>query len=442
MFETQQRPTARPVEINPVLRDLRKDNFPVALYYAELRQANEHGRPIVDLGSPHDLYPGVMDSRAYEIIQTSHDASLQRGHYTEWSSSWGEDELRDSVSSFFERWGNVEVDPKSEVMVTRGITDSFSRVVRSIDVTHLVIPSWAPHWIRSIGTLEGKEIVEVPLGLEQKTLDLRTLEERLGEHRAQAGRVLMYITHPSVPAGMFLEDRFLEAELIPYLKQRGIVLFSDSYIVATRFDGRPIRPILSYRGAKEVAVEAITLSKEHGLPGVKAGGIAGNHSVIEALAADASMRADIVSPVDQNIASRALRDLDPKVAACHIQEVLNNETLPLLESMGWQSMLPEAGISMLLKVPPGFIDKSVDDPSLLAAFSIMRRFNVGLLPVSVFGSEGSTYLRLVLQQKSGVILEILDFMRRQGFDWETDVPSEEDIEYIRERSLVLNLYKL
>jgi aspartate/methionine/tyrosine aminotransferase len=254
----------------------------------------------------------------------------------------------------------------------------------------------------------------------------------------------MYITHPSAPAGTIMSDTFIQNDLIPFLRANRIWLISDSYISSTRFDGKPLRPILSFPGAKDVAVEAITVSKEIGLPGARAGGVAGNEKIIEALRIHAATTIDTIALPSQRLAAKALREIDPAIAGSRIAQELHEKVLPRFSAMNWPVLKPAAGIDMLVSVPPGFIRAGIEDPGLLASVSILRRFGVAFFPCSVFDQEGNGkfFLRLVLKQKEGKIPNALDLLRLNGFDFEADKPIAEDIDFLRHKIDTLDLIKL
>ena len=252
----------------------------------------------------------------------------------------------------------------------------------------------------------------------------------------------MYITHPNAPLGTIMDDDFIEHRLIPFCKTYGITLFSDSYISGTQFDGQRLRPILSYPDAMSVCVEAITVAKEHGLPGARAGGIAGNEHIIDGIRMLATTDLDIVGGPSQILAARALEEIQPEVIGQRIKQELENEILPRFEQMKWPVLKPKAGIDMIIGIPPGFRQPDIENPSLLATITILRRYGVGMFPCSVLGSEMKHALRIILKQKEGEIAKALDKMRDEGFCWQTERPTEEDRAFLQQEFAKLDLTRL
>ena len=97
---------------------------------------------------------------------------------------------------------------------------------------------------------------------------------------------------------------------------------------------------------------------------------------------------------------------------------------------------------MLIAIPHGFRRDDIENPSLLAAIAILRRYGVAMCPCSVFGPDGKYALRLVLKQRGGEIPKALDKMRNEGFCWQTEEPSVEDITFLNEELARLDLTRL
>lgn len=434
-------PSRRP-GVSPRVIDALGRDPSMKLFYAVMRLEKEQSAGIIDIGSG---YRGDIKEMPHleEVIDRAHEESKRDGHYTEYPSSYGTSELRTATSGRFRRLGDVKIDPGPEVMITRGITDSYDRVLRSLDITHIIAPSWHHYFVVPVAQINGMKVVFVPLDKETGNLDLVTLEQRLLSEGVEAGKALMYIAQPSTPLGTLMQDEFIEEQLIPYLKGKGIWLFSDSHIERTRFDGQEIiRPILSYRGAKDVAVEAYNVAKEYGLPGARAGGLVGNTDIINAVRLLATGMPDFVSADSQILAAYALDVLDVSIVGENIKKELLEEIMPRFKRMGWKVIMPKAGFDMVVEVPPGFIQEGVDNPSLLAAFSILRRFGVGFCPCSPLSEDGKYYLRIILKQEKGKIPRALDKLLEEGFDWTTDSPSEEDLRYLEQLQSQLDLTKL
>lgn len=428
-------------QIRPEILMARGGDVSIKLFYAKMREARESGLDIIDIGSSVKV-GDVELPLIIQVVDQAHGDSKARGLYTEYASSWGTMDLRLAITDYFAEWGGVDLDPKTGTMVSRGIMDSYDRTLRAFDWKGVIVPDWAPYYARSKATINRLPIIDVPIDLNTGNLRLDILEQVFQEQGIDPRGLLMYITHPAAPVGTVMEDSFIEDELIPFCGDNGIILFSDSYISATQFNNRRLRPILSYAGAKDVCVEAITVAKELGLPGARAGGIAGNEHIINGIRLLAATEVDIVPGPSQILAAKALKQIRPEIVGQRIRSELENEILPRLTEMGWPFLKPQAGIDMIIAVPPGFRQNGVENPSLLAAIAILRRYGVAMCPCSVFGPDGKYALRLVLKQKEGEIARALDKMRNEGFCWQTEKPAAEDITFLNGELARLDLTKL
>lgn len=431
-------------EVNPNVLMTRQWDFPVKLYYAQMRAVREQGvwdNGVIDIGSSIETDKSER-SPINALIRESQRESIEAEDYTNYASSYGILDLRAALVEFYGRLGCSDIEMHSQVMVTGGTIDAVSRVIRSLNTRAIVIPSWAPFFARSHALLQGLEIIDASFNLTDGAYDLEQLDCNLRDKGIQPGKALMYIAHPASPVGTVMDDAFVEKEFIPYLTEKGIWIMADSTVYSTRFDGVPIRPMVSYPGFMDIGVESVTLSKEFGLPGIRIGGLVGNKDIINAVRMLAGTEVDILPAAEQRIATKALQRLEPRSVERRIAQELHTETLPRLAAMGWPVVVPHAGVDMVLEVPSKYRESGFQDPSLLTSFSLLRRYGVGLCPGSVFGADGKNYLRLGLKQSKGKVSHALDSMRMQGFDWYTDEPSSEDISYLEDKICNLDVTRL
>lgn len=404
----------------------------------------ETGEQVVDIGAGIEV-DELESLHVVSIINKEHRASDEQSHplFKEYASSWGTMELRNALAGYFSSKGVDSLDPRADVMVTHGIMDAYDKVLQALDISRVVIPSWAPYYARSHALINRKTVLEVALDPTTGNMDLSSLDQALRTEATEPGKILMYVCQPSSPLGTLMDDQFIEYELVPFLADHGIWLFSDFYVSATRYDGgTAIKPLLSFRKMREFAVEAITVSKEHGMPGIRVGGVVGQPEIINAIRLLMAAKIDIVPGISQMIAARALNEMDLSIVANRVISEVQNDVLPRLHHMNWPMIKPKAGLDMVVCVPPGFMRVDIADPSLLAAFTILQRYGVALCPCSVYGPDGKNYLRIVLKQKAGKVPEALDRLCEHGFNWHTEIPTEKDIADLAGRLSQLDLTRL
>lgn len=431
------------VEINPRVIAVRESDWPIKVFYSVMRHLKESGNTsIVDIGSSVGVDREEMEV-INTIIEKGHRESLSDGHYTEYPSSWGLFRLRESIAALFQKRAGIMLDPNKEIMVTGGIIKAVDAAIQSLDITHVAIPSLAPYFARSLAILRGKQVIDVPLDLKTGNFDLEILEERLAEKQVERGKVLMYMTLPSAPAGTLPYERFIEKELIPFARRHNMPVISDTYIFATTFSGKPIRPLMSYPNSTDVAVEAITVAKELGLSGIRIGGVVGNPEIINAMRLLAACSLEMLPTPNQNIAAIALDSIRPESIGERLAKDLFIDILPRFEKMKWPVIIPQAGLDMLVEIPKGYQDvETTVDRSLLTSLSLLLQYGVAFCPASVFGPDGDKYLRIVLKQRGSKIVTALDKLGRAGFDWEIARPTNEIITQTQDLVEHLDLTRL
>ncbi|MEK7588408.1 MAG: pyridoxal phosphate-dependent aminotransferase [Patescibacteria group bacterium] len=432
------------MKLNPGLILARGRDFPVKLFYSFMRLfAKDNKMKILDIGS--DIQVSNAEKKEIDAIVKRVQNWIQKhGDYTKYSSSFGTIELRTAVANFYGRRG-VTINSIKDIMITRGIIDAIGKVIRSLDITHVIMPSILPFFPETISHMEGKKIIFASVDIETGEINLKSLKAKISHLKIQKGKVLMYMAHPAAPSGALMSDTYIEKKLLPFLRKNGIMLFVDNYIYETCFlEGLcPISSILSFPNASDNVIEAIGIAKEYGLPGLRIGAIAGNKSVVEAVRLLAATSVDMIPLANQRIATFILNEINPKVSAQRVIEEFYEEVLPRLEAMGWPIIKPKAGFDLLIKVPPNFYREDIKDPALYACFSILRRFGVAFYPVSFpYRKSHRFFLRIVLKQKPSKIGQALDLLVRKGFNWDSFKPNEEDIHFLNQQIKTLDLTKL
>lgn len=432
------------MKLNPGLVLARGRDFPVKLFYSFIRTFVKENRiKILDIGS--DIQVSAYEQKTINTIAKEIQVSINRhGDYTKYSSSFGTIELRTAIANFYGRRG-VIVDPIQDVMITRGIIDAIEKVIRSLDLTHVIMPSILPFFPETISYMGGKKVIFASVDIETGEINLKSLKAKIKHLNPEKGRVLMYMAHPAAPSGALMSDGYIQKKLLPFLRQKGVMLFVDNYIYETCFNEGfcPIRSILSFPGASDNVIEAMGIAKEYGLPGLRIGAITGNKSVVEAVRLLAATAVDMIPLANQRLATRMINEIDPKVSAHRVVEEFYKEVVPRLNAMGWPFVMPKAGFDLLVKVPPNFYQEDIKDPALYACFSILRKFGVAFYPVSFpYRKTHRFFLRIVLKQKPGKIGRALDLLVRKGFKWGDFQPTEKDVHFLNEQIKTLDLTKL
>lgn len=411
------------MEIDPDVLDARERHKSTKLYYSLMYQARKIGlTDFYDISSSVHLIDKEQEAATRRITDRAYVDSVNSGEFNSYPSAYGLTELRQAGADLFARWAGINLDPNDNLMVTAGIIDGIEAAISSPKITHVIRPDFSPYYVDSQARTLHKQVLEVPLDLHTGNLDLEVLEQILSQ--IEPGSALLYITTPSSPAGTLPQEGFMES-LINLAVIRRLAIVSDSYVYATTFSGQPIRPLLSYPHAVRVGLEAIGVSKELSIPGVRAGVIAGNAKLINSMRVRATGLLRMLPAFNQRVAAYALNELEPDDTAIKISRELHNEILPRLAALNWPvTVMPQAGIDMALPLPSIFMSAPKSERSLLASLAIIDQYGVAFSPTCGYGDQGDNYLRIVLKQPCGVIPRALDHLLERGFNWETVSPPE------------------
>lgn len=341
---------------------------------------------IIDLGmgNPSDPTPQVIVDK---LCEAARDPRNQR-----YSASRGIFNLRKEVAIKYAKKYNVELDPNSEVLTCIGSKEGFSHLCLAMlgpgDTVIVPDPAFPIH-IYAVA-LAGANVVTVPLGNTQKSLDIiKETCEKLYPHPK-----MLILNFPHNPTAMTLDDLSYFETVVNIARKFNIAVIHDFAYGDTCFDGYKAPSFLSVKGAKDVGVEFSTLSKAYNMAGWRIGFAAGNKQMIEALATikgyydygifQAIQIASIIAmrhcendTIEQNKKYQFRRDI---VCDC-------------LAKIGWQVEKPRASMFVWARVPD---DQLKGKGTIDFAMDLIENANVVIAPGRAFGENGEGYMRIAL----------------------------------------------
>jgi len=157
--------------------------------------------------------------------------------------------------------------------------------------------------------------------------------------------------------------------------------------------GDPPPSIFQVEGAKDVAIETISLSKTYAMAGWRMGFVVGAKHLIFALARVKSyLDYGAFTPIQ--VAACAALD-GPQDCVEEFRELYKSRRDVLVESFGragWEIPPPEAGMFIWAPLPKGFEHMS----SLEFSKRLMEEAGVAVSPGNGFGANGEGYVRIGL----------------------------------------------
>jgi len=344
------------------------------------------GADIIDLGmgNPHDPPSAKIVEKLCEV---AHDP---RAHG--YSRSIGIPHLRREVARMYQRLYDVTLDPETEVVAVVGSKEGFSHMCLALmgpGDSAVVGDPFFPIHVYGVA-LAGGNVINVPLGNDEAFL------ERVAyvvEHLYPKPKLLI-LNYPHNPTAMTVDDVTFFESVVRMALREGIMVIHDFAYGRTTFDGYEAPSFLQARGAKDVGVEFVTMSKPYNMAGWRIGFCAGNAEMLRALATIKGYYDYGIFTAIQVAAIIAMRECEDDTAAqAKVYEGRRDAVVSGLRKAGWEVDPPRAGMFVWAKVP----DKHLaGQGSIDFALRLMEDAEVAIAPGRAFGEKGEGYVRIAL----------------------------------------------
>ncbi|MBL7106142.1 MAG: aminotransferase class I/II-fold pyridoxal phosphate-dependent enzyme [Phycisphaerae bacterium] len=348
-------------------------------------QMRQQGADIIDLGmgNPSDPAPPIVIEK---LCEAAHDPRNHR-----YSASKGIKNLRREVAIKYEKKWNVKLDPDTEVLACLGSKEGFSHLclamLQSGDTAIVPDPAFPIH---NYGVaLAGGNVISVPLGCDDKFID--TIAE-VCEHLYPKPKMLI-LNYPHNPTAMTVDEGFFEM-VVDLAKKFKIAVVHDFAYGETNFDGYEPPSFLSAKGAKDVGVEMITMSKPYNMAGFRVGFMVGNKQMINYLATIKGYYDYGIFQAIQIASIIGLRHCeDFRIKQNAIYQTRRDVVCDALSKIGWEVEKPRASMFVWAKYPQ---QHSRGLGSIDFAMELMEHAEVSMAPGRAFGENGEGYMRIAL----------------------------------------------
>ena len=364
------------------------------------------GADIIDLGmgNPSDPAPQIVVDK---LCQAAQDPRNHR-----YSASKGIKNLRGEIAKKYERLWNISLDPETEVLACLGSKEGFSHLCLAMmapgDTAIVPDPAFPIHDYAV--ALAGGNVIKVPLGTDEKFLNtIATVCEN-----SYPKPKLLILNYPHNPTAMTVNEGFFET-IVDVAKRFKIAVIHDFAYGETCFNGYKAPSFLSVKGAKDIGVEFITMSKPYNMAGFRVGFVAGNKDMIDYLATIKGYYDYGIFQAVQIASIIALRDCnDDIVAQNQTYRARRDVVCDGLQRIGWEVEKPRATMFVWAKVPQAH---SKGKGSIDYAIDLMEHAEVSIAPGRAFGENGENYMRIALveneQRLRQAIRNISRFVRQK-----------------------------
>jgi len=353
-------------------------------YYfsTKLKEVNsliKKGKPIINLGigSP-DLQP---PQEALEALK----ASLTDQSANSYQSYNGLEDLRISISKFYNKHYDVDLDFTSEILPLMGskegimhISLAFLNVGDSVLIPNPGYPTYAA----ATNLVQAKPIY-YDLKSENNWLPNLKELEKINLKKVK----LMWVNYPHMPTGANCDINFLE-ELISFAKKHQILLVNDnpySFIL----NRKPIS-IFNVKGSKDYCLELNSLSKTFNMSGWRVGMVCGNKAnITNILTVKSNMDSGMYYPI-QKAAIAVLNS--PNSWFDKMNDIYEERRVlvkKLADSLNCEYDNKSSGMFIWAKI-------NNDTKSKEFTNELLDKYNIFIAPGDIFGSNGEGYVRFSL----------------------------------------------
>ena len=375
--------------------------------FGKLRQLTherrQQDRDIIDLGmgNPNQPTPQPIIDKLTEAAQElrNHRYSVSRGIHN----------LRREVSWHYERRFGVDIDPNEEAIAVIGTKEGLGHLALALidngDLAMVPNPTFPIHMYSIV--LAGGSVVSIPLREENDFIPSLTEITRDIWPRPK----VLILSFPHNPTGSVVDLAFFE-EIVAFAKRQEIVVIHDLAYADIVFDGYKAPSLLQAKGAKDIGIEFISLSKSYNMAGWRCGFAAGNREIIEALARiKGYYDYGIFAPI-QVAAIMALRTPEHTVMEnAAVYQKRRDVLVDGLNRIGWKVPKPQASMFVWAPIPDAWKHLS----SMEFAMKLLSEAEVCVSPGAGFGHNGEGYIRIALVENEDRIRQAVRQIRRALF---------------------------
>jgi aminotransferase len=339
-----------------------------------------------------DEIPGVInlgigqpDFDTPEFIREAAKKALDEG-YTRYPPAKGFVDLREAIAAKLCRENRINADPACEIFISVGamhiIFNTLLHLVEPGDEVIVMDPGY--DYYSQIGLFGG-----VPVRVPVREANLFKVDPADVKAAISPKTKLIILNSPSNPTGAVLDESQLR-EIASLAQKHHIFVLSDEPYEHILFDGRQHVSIASFEGMQDLTISAFTLSKSYAMTGWRVGYVAAPRFIIDEMEKLMEHQVSGVTAVAQRAALAALTGnqdcIKEMLGEYEKRRVLVHKSLNEID--GVSCILPEATFYAFPNV------SKLGLSSWDIAKYLVREHRMALIPGSIFGRNGESYLRL------------------------------------------------
>jgi alanine-synthesizing transaminase len=368
-----------------------------------MRAARREGEDIIDLGMGNP----DLASPPHVIEKIKEAAGNERNH--RYSQSRGIPNLRAAICEWYDRRHGVNLDPESEAIAVIGAKEGLSHFVLMTigpgDVVLCQNPAYPIHQYSV--TIAGGDLRHVPLTADTDFIE--NLEQAM--HRTWPKPKMLILSFPANPTTQTVDGAFFE-RVVAFARENDLMVLHDFAYAEICFDGYKAPSLLEVPGAKDIAIEFVSLSKSHSMAGWRVGFACGNPQMISALSRIKSYLDYGMPQAIQIGAIAALRGpqdcVDENVAVYRERRDALVDGLSLDGPGCWKIEKPLATMFVWAPIPDPFKKMG----SLEFSKRLLKEAKVAVSAGIGFGEWGEGFVRFALVENKHRIRQAVRGIRR------------------------------
>lgn len=346
----------------------------------EIAAMRKSGKDIINLGvgSP-DLMP---HPDVIKVLQQTVNHTDNHGY----QSYKGVEELRHAISNWYLRHYRVQLDPDHEILPLIGSKEGIMHIAMTYlnPGDEVLVPDPGYPTYQSACRLTGAKVVSYSLNADRNWLpDL----DALGKGDLTNTK-MMWVNYPHMPSGARADKKFFR-KLVAWARKHAILLCHDNPY-AFILNPEPVS-LLEIEGAKDVVIELNSLSKAYNMAGWRIGFMAAHRDrIADIMRFKTNMDSGMFKPVQQ-AASIALNL--PDEWHDDLNQIYQRRRLAatdIFDTLGVSWDKEQSGLFLWGKIESDRYD------DLQLSDTLLYQSGVFLTPGSVFGKNGSDYIRISL----------------------------------------------
>ena len=327
--------------------------------------------------------------------------SLEKGQ-TSYTSNLGMEPLRLLISEYVEKLFHVTYDPKTEILVTVGVSEALDIAFRAVLNPGDEVIYHEPCYVSYNPSI--KMAYGVPVVVETREENNFALMAVDVEKAITPKTKIIALNFPTNPTGGIMPPEELE-KIAALAVKHDLFVFTDEIYCELLYDGRTHKSIVEYPGMRERTVLLHGFSKAFAMTGWRLG-----YACAPAPLREAMMKIHqycmLCAPIMSQIAGIEALKMGASAYEEMRQsyEMRRNIIVARLNGMGLHCFNPGGAFYVFPEI------RSTGLTSKEFAFGLLEKKSVAVVPGSAFGAAGEGFVRCCYATAPELIVKAMDLM--------------------------------